>query len=179
MRKKISLFVFLIIGLVACTSGRQPRFVEKSGTGILVIDEIVFAKKSAVRKAVRDECRLPEKLAEFIDEYAAEHYGHVLTNTDLATVPANTEVLKVKYVEVLGGAGGVWSGGKYISIAGVLKKNEIILGDFKARRTCGGGMFGAYKGTCSIMKGCLKALGKDVAEWLQHHPEKNDVLGEY
>ena len=100
-------------------------------------------------------------------------------NTDLATVPANTEVLKVKIVEVMGGSGGAWSGGKFVSISGTLQKNGKILGDFKARRISGGGVFGGYKGTCSIMGRCVRTLGKDVAEWLQHHPAKNDVLGDY
>lgn len=178
MTKKHYFILLLIVGLAACNTAKQPKVVEKTGAGILVIDKIDFAKDTAVRRAVRNECRLPEKLTEFIDEYAGKHYAQVLVNTDLATVPANTEVLKVKITEIMGGSGGAWSGGKYVAISGILQKNGQIIGDFKARRISGGGVFGAYKGTCSIMGRCVKTLGKDVAEWLQD-PAKNDVLGDY
>jgi hypothetical protein len=52
-----------------------------------------------------------------------------------------------------------------------------LLGDFKARRYPGGGMFGGYKGTCAILGRSVKALGKDVAEWLAH-PTSQAVLGD-
>jgi len=39
-------------------------------------------------------------------------------------------------------------------------------------------MFAGFKGTCSIMGRCVKALGRDVAEWLQS-PSKGAVLGDY
>jgi hypothetical protein len=58
----------------------------------------------------------------------------------------------------------------------VLTKNGKKLGDFKARRYSGGGMFGGYKGTCAILGRCVRTLGSDVAKWLSH-PKSKAMLG--
>ncbi len=168
----------MLLGLMVagCQSSRhQSKIVEHSGTDILVIDQIDFTENLAVRKAVRDECRLPEKLTSFIDQFAAEHYSQILTNTDISTVPDGTQVLKIKITDVKGFAGGAWSGGKSVSITGILLKDGKVLGDFKARRVSGGGMFAEFKGSCSIMGRCVKSLAKDVAKWLKT-PTRNAVL---
>jgi hypothetical protein len=60
-------------------------------------------------------------------------------------------------------------------VKGSLSQKGKILGDFKARRYSGGGMFGGYKGTCAILRRCVKTLGKDVAEWLAQ-PTSQAVL---
>ena len=81
----------MLLGLMvtACQSSRhQSKIVEHTGTGILIIDQIDFTENLAVRKAVRDECRLSEKLTSFIDQFAAEHYSQILTNTDISTTPS-------------------------------------------------------------------------------------------
>ncbi len=177
MHKKYFFVLLLIIGLTACVSTKQPKRVEKTGTGILVIDKIDFAKDIvALKRVVRDECRLPEKLTKYIDKYAGKHYTQVLANIDLATVPADTEVLRVEIVEVIGDSEDAWSGRGFVAITGALQKNGKIFGDFKAKRIYEAGIFG-YKGICSIMGRCVKTLGKDVGEWLKD-PAKNDVLGD-
>jgi hypothetical protein len=179
MNNRIYLVVLLGLMLTACQSSRhQPKVVAYTGTGILVIDQIDFAENLPIRKSVREECRLPEKLTSFIDQFAAEHYSQILTNTDISTVPAGTRVLKIKITDVKGFAGGAWSGGKSVSIAGTLLKDGKVLGDFKARRVSGGGMFAEFKGTCSILGRCVKSLARDVAKWLKT-PTRNAVLSDF
>jgi hypothetical protein len=62
-------------------------------------------------------------------------------------------------------------------VKGSLNQKGKMLGDFKARRYSGGGMFCGYKGTCAILGRCVKALGKDVVEWLAQ-PTSRAVLGD-
>jgi len=169
--------LLLIIGLTACKSGHQLKKTEHFGTGILVVDKIDYIKGIAIDRKIIDKCQLPEKLTTHIDKFAAKHYGQVLVNTNIASVPTSTEVLKVKIVDISGNAKGTWSGAKYIAIAGTLQKNGEILGDFKDKCVSDSSVFGVYKGTCGIMQQCIKNLGKDVAKWLQH-PAKNGVLGD-
>ncbi len=170
--------LLLIIGLTACKSGHQLKKIEHFGTGILVVDKIDYAENIAIEKKVTKSCQLPEKLTTHIDKFAAKHYRQVLVNTDIATVPANTEVLRVKIVDITGIAKGIWSGEKYISIAGTLQKNGKNLGDFKGKCIPDNSVFGAYKGTCGIMQQCTKNLGEDIAKWLKH-PARNAILGDY
>ncbi len=179
MNNKIYLVLLLGLLLTACQSSKhQSKVAEHTGTEILVIDQIDFAESPPVRKVVRDECRLPEKLTSFIDQFAAKYYSQILTNTDISTVPAGTQILKIKITDIKGFAGSAWSGDKSVSITGTLLKDDKVFGDFKARRVSGGGMFTEFKGTCSILGRCIKALGKDIAEWLKV-PTRNTVLGDY
>lgn len=173
----LTVLVFLL-GLGGCAShgsqsSSQP--IQTSGTGTLVIKPIAFKDDSYIRDAVKDECALDGKLSQFIKENAARQYATILT--DAETGPADAQVLTVTIEEVQGAAGGAWSGPKIVTITGTLSENGRTLGDFKARRYSGGGMFGAYKGTCAILGRCVKTLGRDVAEWVAH-PTAHAVLGD-
>lgn len=168
----------VLLGLSGCAShgnksSSQP--IQTSGTGTLVIKPIAYKDDSYIRDAVKDECALDGKLSQFIKENAARQYASILTDTE--TGPADAQVLTVTIDEVQGAAGGAWSGPKIVTITGTLSENGRTLGDFKARRYSGGGMFGAYKGTCAILGRCVKTLGRDVAEWAAH-PTAHAVLGD-
>lgn len=178
MNSRLLIGLVLLLGLTACASdgAKQTTTPQQfSGSGTLVIDDIVFADKTYVRDAVKNECRLPEKLTEFITQYAAGLYGSIVTGS--ADRPADAQVLHIEIIDLIGAKGGVWSGGKMVMIEGSLTKNGQLIGDFKARRVSGGGLFGGYKGTCSILGRCVKTLGSDVADWLGH-PSKGAVLGD-
>jgi len=179
---KLLAVFFIVLPLSGCFSGNTtknsetPQAIQSTATGTLVIRPIIFDKDTFVRDAVRNECRLPEKTAEFTQQYANNQYENILINN--TTSPANAQILSMSIDNLSGSQGGAWSGGKMLSIKGVLKQNGKVLGNFKARRVSGGGFMGAYKGTCAILGRCTKTLGKDVAAWLQH-PSKNAVLGDY
>ena len=149
--------------------------MQHTGTGTLIINPIGFRKDAYIREAVKQECNLDGKLSQFIEQYAAGQYADIVT--DSRTEPADAQVLRLEIEEVAGGAGGAWSGAKSVVIKGSLSQNGKMLGDFKARRYSGGGMFGGYKGTCAILGRCVKALGRDVGEWLAH-PSSQAVLGD-
>jgi len=48
---------------------------------------------------------------------------------------------------------------------------------FDAGRLSGGGYFGAYRSSCSVLGRIARALGKDVANWLIH-PYDEAMLGD-
>lgn len=146
-----------------------------TGTGTLVIKPISFRKDAYVREAVKEQCNLDGKLAQFIEQYAADQYANIITEG--GRIPKNAQVLTVVIEEVVGGGGGAWSGAKAVKVKGTLTKNGKVIGDFMARRYSGGGFFGAYKGTCAIMGRCVRALGSDIAEWLQN-PTRHAALGD-
>jgi len=175
----LTLFIFLL-GLSGCakngTTPSQPiAQTGHTGTGTLVIKPIAFREDAYIRDAVKQECNLDGKLSQFIKESAAGQYANIVSDANAG--PADAQVLTVQIEEVEGSGGGAWSGAKVVLIKGSLTQNGKTLGDFKARRYSGGGMFGAYKGTCAILGRCVKTLGKDVATWLAH-PTSQAVLGD-
>lgn len=171
----------LLLGLSGCVTSRNasPPSAQAlqtgRGTGTLVIKPISFREEAVIRKAIRRECSLDGKLTTFIERYAAGQYGQILN--DAAAAPAGAQILTIEIDQVRGEGGGAWSGPKEVVIKGHVSQDGKLLGDFRGRRYSGGGMFGAYKGTCAILARCVKALGNDVARWLRH-PEPKAVLGD-
>lgn len=171
------LLLFLVLGLSGCASkGKVPaQQVAPSGTGTLRINAIRFNQQAYIRDAVKKECNLDAKLLQYTEQFAANRYASIMT--DSSSAPSDAQILTIEIEQVQGGGGGAWSGGKMVLINGKLTQGGKLLGDFKGRRYSGGGMFGAYKGTCAILGRCVKALGKDIAEWL-NNPKHQSVLGD-
>lgn len=173
----LPLFIILLGSSGCATNTAKPSTAQQTstGTGTLLIKPIVFKDDAYVRDAVKQECNLDGKLSQFIQENAAGQYAAILTDSNSGQ--ADAQVLTIEIEEVQGAAGGAWSGAKDVVIKGSLTQNGKALGDFKARRYSGGGMFGAYKGTCAILGRCVQTLGKDVAAWLAH-PSSKAMLGD-
>ena len=174
--------ILVLATLSSCggSKGVQPvegaaPVVSGSGPVLVISDQIPFSPDAEVRQAVRDDCRLPVKLSQFIKQYAADYSSQIISDSGKA--PKGTRVLIAEIYNVTGGGGGTWSGGKSVSVRGRLEQDGKIIGTFKGRRFSGGGVFGGYKGTCSIMGRCVKALGRDIAEWLRQ-PTNNAILGD-
>jgi hypothetical protein len=172
----MTLFV-LLAGLSGCTTGSNKplQTIQTTGAGTLIIKPSSFKKDVDLRNAVKPECDLDGKLTQFIKENSAGQYANIVT--DSITELANAQVMTVEIEEVQGMAGGAWSGPNRVLIKGALAEKAKMLGDFKARLNSGCGMFGGYKGTCSILGRCVETLGKDVTEWLAQ-PAPQAVLGD-
>ena len=173
-------FLYLFVSLLAlngCASngGVLTQSIQHTGTGTLVIKPIEFNKDAYIREPIKQECNLPGKLTLYIEKNAADQYAQIITDSD--SIPADAQVLKIEIEQVDGLAGGAWTGNKRVLIKGTLTKNGKVLGDFKARRYSGGGMFAAVKGTCVILGRCVRALGGDVARWLAR-PTSKAILGD-
>jgi len=180
MKFKLLFLTVLLVGLNGCGPKENVKTAEvepikHTGTGTLVIKPVVFSKGISIREAVKTECELTGKLTQFIESNAASQYASILTNS--TSRQRNAQVLTVEIEQVQGGGGGAWSGAKIVHVKGKLTKNGRVLGNFKARRYSGGGMFSAYKGSCAIFGRCVKTLGKDIATWLKT-PTSNAVLGD-
>lgn len=144
---------------------------------VVVSSVVPYAKDAPIPPAVQKECLIGNQLPEFIESYASGY--------DMAVNPTNGPLGKVKKGRVLdmeiinvhGTGGGAWTGAKSVTVKGTLRENGKVVGTFEGSRYSGGGAFGGYKGTCSILGRCVKALGKDIATWLQA-PTMNAQLGD-
>lgn len=162
----------LIVGTVFALSFSSVTMAES-----LVIDsKVPYAEDARVRDAVKDECELEQKFARFIKEYA-ENKGFTVIKSNDEKAKDVSKRLFVEIDDVRGSGGGAWSGGKMVHAVGKLTENGKTIGTFKVQRTSGGGAFGAFKGTCSILGRDVKAMGKDISAWLKK-PKMKSYLGE-
>ena len=141
--KKIALVALLAISASAWADGVQ------------LLTPVTYAADSAVVPKVREACRLEDRLATDV--------GGALSGSTTST---SGEVVKVSIVDVMGLGGGGWTGPKAISIRVDLMKDGKIERSTHLTRTTTGGVFGGFKGTCSMLERDSATLGKDVAKWV-------------
>jgi len=175
LRNIIFLFTFIL----------SVSSVAWAETQITVLSDIPFKKGSNILDAIKKECSLGAKLSDFIKESAAEkgikvNQGGKLGGGNQLIVNILSASAK-KSVE-RGGWGSLSSalsggGTSYVSIEGTYIKNGKKVGTFRGQRSSGGGFAGGFKGNCSLLGRCIKALGDDVATWLQD-PEMDSRIGE-
>lgn len=133
---------------------------------------IPYQQDNEVSDAIKAECQLGEKLAGFVQEYAA---GEVVLQDALDT--SNGRALQLEIIDS-GNMGNAFTGRQtYTRIRGTLFQDGQQVATFKARRNSMGGAFAGFKGACSVLGRTVKTLGKDVAGWLQD-PRDGASLGD-
>ncbi len=176
MKKKFVLYgvLLVIVAAAGCKSQQIRPAAQVDQTPVHMSSYIPFKKGLFVRDAVRKECDLGGKLATHINNYARQYHVNMMKGGKAKT---SARVLKVEIINVHGSGGGAWSGAKSVAIEGKLLENGKVIGTFRGQRSSGGGAFGGFKGTCSILGRTVKALGSDVGLWLQH-PVMGASIGE-
>ncbi|MES9943308.1 MAG: hypothetical protein ABW105_02795 [Candidatus Thiodiazotropha sp. 6PLUC1] len=194
--KMIGIDKFTLIGVILATflygcggstggtkaedsSTKQAVTVSKSTStsAVSVSKRIAYAAGSGVPDKVKAECVIDTQLPEYIGSFASASDITVVKKDGAVSSKDKGRVLALEISNVIGSGGGAWSGSKSVAVTGELFENGKKIGSFNGRRSSGGGMFGAYKGTCSILDRCVKALGKDIAIWLID-PSMDDRIGE-
>lgn len=146
-------------------------------SAVSVSKRVAYGADSGVPDKVRKECVIDKQLPEFIESFASKNNIAVVKKDGAVSSKDKGKVLVMEFSDVVGVSGGAWSGPKTVAVSGELFENGKKIGSFKGRRTSGGGAWGAYKGTCSILGRCVKTLGKDISDWLVK-PTMNARLGE-
>jgi hypothetical protein len=174
----ILIITFCLAGSVNAgdmAKGKSKEAKQQSGKTIKIASDIPFGKTTKVRESVRKECNLGGKLSDFIKQYGSRYDLNIEQSPNMSG--AHGKVLHVEIVNVQGYGGGAWSGPKSVAIKGTLTENGKKIGTFHGSRHSGGGLFGGFKNTCAILGRCVKALGKDVSQWLKS-PTPTASLGD-
>lgn len=138
---------------------------------VQVMNEISFTDENAAPKKVQDECGLQTDIPKYLSKFAKKD---VVLVKELSNQGKRLE-LQISHAYAPGG--GAWSGAKYVEVRGQLYDGDTQIGSFTGSRYSTGGMFGGFKGTCSIVGRCGKAIAKDISDWLKN-PSENALLGD-
>nr|WP_305909393.1 hypothetical protein [Methylomarinum sp. Ch1-1]MDP4522300.1 hypothetical protein [Methylomarinum sp. Ch1-1] len=96
----LTLFVVLFAASGCATNGKQStQAVQHTGTGTLIIKPIGFNKDAYIREAVKQECNLDGKLAQFIEQYAADQYANIIIDGQASTADAQVMTVEIEQVQ--------------------------------------------------------------------------------
>jgi len=161
----------------AAAEATKPSATTPTKAGAIAIHRAIpYAPDNHIAGNIKSECILPTQLSDFIKNYGDE-YGLDIVQKDTVAAEDPGKVLLVEIVDAVS-SGNAWLGHrKYTEIKGTLYENGATVASFRAGRRSGGGAFAGYKGSCSVLGRTVKALGRDVANWLKS-PVNDDTLGD-
>jgi len=133
-----------------------------SAAEVQVPREIGFAESASVRSAIREQCNLQTSISEAIASNASE--------AELVDGNGN---LSLEITAVHGPGGWIFSGPKWVEVTGKLSRGGKTY-NFRAKRYSA---FNPFGGVCSILTKCGRAIGSDIATWLQN-PTADAELGD-
>ncbi len=149
--------------------------VSDPAVTIVMPERFAYSDDAVVTQAIRNECELEERFPEFVQEFGARHDIRFEERGD-ANPADGGQVLMVEITQARND-GNAWSGHRAFSEAeGTLYEDGEAVADFTSRRISGGGAFGGFKGTCSVMGRTIRAMGSDIAAW-SRVPEDGAHLG--
>jgi hypothetical protein len=130
--------------------------------GVALLTPVVIDPAAHLPDKAREECRVDYQLEANILESMRHYDPQVQTTTDASS----GRVLKVAISYVLGTGGGSWTGPKVIAVrVDLLNDGKVEYSTKMHRRSS---LFGPMSGTCHLLDGASKGLGKLVAKWVQH-----------
>ena len=144
---------------------------------ISMASKVPYAEDSKIRRNVLNECtELGTKLSAFTQQFSKKLKNEIVLADSIST---NSEgmVLELHITDAVSGGNGFIGHQKYVGVSGTLYKDGKRVAGFTGGRYSGGGAFGGYKGSCSVLGRCTKALGKDIANWL-NSPVDEASLGD-
>ncbi len=171
LRNIKSLLVGLIVlsFMVGCGGSRPaPTQTKHNSTTKTHFGKTIYINPKAIYTGyvapnIKKECRIDTQVIEWIKRYAAKQNINVIVG---GKPKAHDMVLKIYITDAVSSGNAFTGHRKYVIIKGKLYKGKRLKATFKAARRSGGGYFGAYRSSCSVLGSCAKTLGKDTAYWL-------------
>ena len=143
------------------TAGPQPvsRGVY-AGETVTIPGEVPVDPATVVPGAF-SECPTGAQIASFLNDGSRR--------VQIGSVPSAGHYIDMAITEVHMPGGGAWSGPKWLEVTGTLHEGDgDAVASFRAKRFSTGGAFATFKGNCSIIGRCARAIAKDIAGWLRN-----------
>jgi hypothetical protein len=145
--------------------------------GVRMARATPYAEDAEVARKIRQECvKLTDQLPAYTREFGAA-FGVDIDLVDEVSSEDAGPVLVLEIDEAVSQGNAFIGHRKYSQVSGTLYRDGDRVAGFKAMRGSMGGAFAGYKGSCSVLGRTMKALGKDIAQWLKQ-PDDEAELGD-
>ena len=150
----------LFVALIPFASFADPLLVSPSAD---------YSPSSTVAENIKTECTLPAAQTESVVA-ALNAAGITAQAAPTGAVPTKGRFLKLEITSAVS-AGNAFTGrSKQVTTSAHLFQNGKEVGQTSKTRDSMGGVFGGYRGSCSILHRCTNTLGKDIAAWVKTQP---------
>lgn len=177
--KHIVISALLAVFVIGCgaSNPKAPSVKANPKTAIKIQKMIPFQKGARIAINIRNDCNLQDQLSSFIKAYSlGEGVGVIRKNR--VSKKSKGKNLVVTITDSVSTGNAFIGHRKFTSIKGALYNNGKKQAGFTAARMSGGGAFGGFKGSCSVLGRTVKILGSDVSLWLMH-PVDGAHLGDH
>lgn len=169
-----------VVAPVTIAKAVKPKTYSKGkklsleGKTIYIKPMLSYAPNSKVAANIKSECTIPKQIVDFIVKFSNEQGINVVVKNNISSKDIE---LKVQIDDAVSSGGAMRGHHKFVTISGKLVKGKTEYESFQAGRVSGGGFWGAYKSSCSVLGRTTNTLGKDVAGWLAS-PYDDIILGD-
>ncbi|POZ63241.1 hypothetical protein C2I19_05395 [Chromobacterium alticapitis] len=125
-----------------------------------------FSNPAMINSNVRDECKLPESQAA-ASMRALQEAGVTAETAPEDQLKANGYYLKLRLENAVSMGNAFIGHRKFVAMSAQLYKDGKLLDTFTGSRDSMGGMWGGFKGSCSVLERCTQTLSKDLAAWVK------------
>ena len=137
-----------------------------------------FAENAHISQKIKTECvELQTKLPAYTEQFARSFGVDVKLKNSVNKTDAG-QVLIVEITNAVSQGNAFIGHRKFSEVSGTLYRDGERVAGFIGARNSMGGFFAGYKGSCSVLGRTMKAMGKDIAEWLKD-PQDEAELGDY
>lgn len=153
---------------------KSSKAIDLQGKTVYINRLAKYSNERPIAQNIKTECTLDAQIMTFIKKYAETSGVNIVMKDKIA---ANELELKITIIDAISAGGAFRGHRKGVLFSGELVKGKTKYYSFTATRVSGGGFFGAYKGSCSVLGGVAKAVGRDISVWLAG-PNDGAVLGD-
>ncbi|QNB13557.1 hypothetical protein G5S35_18230 [Paraburkholderia tropica] len=138
-----------------------------AATPVLLETPVNYAPDASVVEQIKNECHIEDMLTQHVSKVLRK-INHGGDGTIAAQTDAgDARILRLQITHVLGVGGGAWSGPKATTVSADLIENGKVVRHTKINRWSVGGVWGAFKGSCSILDRTTIVISKDLSRWVR------------
>jgi len=142
---------------------QSSKSIDLQGKTVYISHLAAYSNERPIAQNIKTECTIDAQIMTFIKQFAASSGVNVVMKDKIS--PNDLE-LKITIIDAISAGGAFRGHRKGILFSGELVKGKTKYYSFTATRVSGGGYFGAYKSSCSVLGRVTKAVGRDISVWL-------------
>ncbi|NMH65353.1 hypothetical protein [Shewanella salipaludis] len=136
---------------------------------IVILFDVPFANENHIADNVVEECSdIGKQFSASVIKYA---HSNNLKISSAATLPESGKVVQLSIDNVYSAGNAFIGHRKSATVSARYLVDGKEVAHTEKTRNSGGGFFGGFKGSCSVLAHTVNTLGSDVAKWLKQQTQ--------